>query len=71
MVNGIDFCGMDKEAAVAAFEELGVKFDKDDKEEFLSGEIGILIGKSGDFFFTLEDDYEKKVIEKVEVELKV
>ena len=71
LVNGIDFCGMDKEAAVAAFEELGVKFDKDDKEEFLSGEIGILIGKSGDFSFTLEDDYEKKVIEFVEVKLKV
>ena len=71
LINGIDFGGMSKEEAVEAFEELGVKFDKDDKEEFLNGEKGILIGKSGDFYFTLESDYEKKVIEFVEVKLKV
>lgn len=57
---------MTKEEAVAAFEELGVKFDADDKKEFLNGEIGIVIGKSGDFSFALEADYEKKAIEFVE-----
>ncbi|MBR3824836.1 MAG: PASTA domain-containing protein [Lachnospiraceae bacterium] len=71
LINGIDFRGMSKEEAVEAFEELGVKFDKDDKEEFLNGEKGIVIGKSGDFHFTLETDYEKKVIEFVEVKLRV
>ena len=71
LINGIDFDGMTKEEAVAAFEELGVKFDADDKKEFLNGEIGIVIGKSGDFSFTLEADYEKKAIEFVEVKFRV
>jgi len=72
LINGIDFTGMDKEDAIHAFEEKGVKFDKDEKEEFLSGKIGILIGKSGDYYFKLQEDYYiNSQIGSVEVEIKV
>lgn len=71
LVNGIDVGGMDKEEVLAAFEELGVKFDSDDKEEFLSGEYGFIIGKSGEYSFELETDDDKKAIESIRVNRKV
>ncbi len=71
LVNGIDLDGMKKEDAVLAFEEKGIKFDEKDKEEFFSGESSIIFGKSGDYSFMLESDYEKKGIESVEVKRKL
>ncbi len=66
-VNGIDVGGMEKEEALLAFEKLGVKFDNDDKEEFLSGDYGFIIGKSGDYSFELEADDDDEVIESIRV----
>ncbi len=71
LVNGISVGGMDKEEALQAFEKLGVKFDKEDKEEFLSGEFGFIIGKSGEYSFELETDDANEVIESIRVKLKV
>ena len=71
LVNGIDIVGMEKEEAIAALEKLGVKFDKDDKEEFLSGEYGFIIGKAGDFSFELETDDANEVIESVRAKRRV
>ena len=71
LVNGIDIGGMEKEEAIAALEKLGVKFDKDDKEEFLSGEYGFIIGKAGDFSFELETDDANEVIESVRAKRRV
>ena len=73
LINGIDFGGMSKEEAKEALEKEPFFSETPSFvcEEFLNGEKGILIGKSGDFYFTLESDYEKKVIEFVEVKLKV
>lgn len=65
LVNGINVEGMEKEAALTAFEKLGVKFDADKKKEFLNGTRNFIIGKSGDYSFELETDDAKKVIEKV------
>lgn len=65
LVNGIDVGGMKKEEAIAAFEKLGVTFDGDDKKEFLSGERGFIIGKSGDYSFEIETDDAKEVIENI------
>lgn len=70
-VNGIDVGGMEKEEALLAFEKLGVKFDSDDKEEFLSGEYGFIIGKSGDYSFELETDDDNEVIESIRVKQRV
>ena len=52
----MNFVGMSKEDAVAAMEEMGIKFDANDKDEFLSGEINIVIGKSGETSFYIETD---------------
>lgn len=53
-VNGIDFSGMSKEEAVAAFEENKLSFDEDDKEEFLQSEDGVsLYGKPKNYFYIL------------------
>lgn len=68
---GVDFKGMNKEEAVAAMEERGIKFDADDKAEFLGGERGILIGKSGETSFYIETDYDGKTVNSVEVRLHV
>ena len=62
---------MNKEEAVAAMEEIGIKFDADDKAEFMNGEIGILIGKSGETSFYIETDYDGKTVNKVEARLNV
>ena len=70
-INGIDVGGMEKEDALLAFEKLGVKFDNDDKEEFLSGEYGFIIGKSGDYSFELETDDDKEVIESIRAKQRV
>ncbi|MBQ8194304.1 MAG: hypothetical protein IJZ47_02960 [Oscillospiraceae bacterium] len=70
-INGIDVGGMEKEEALLAFEKLGVKFDNDDKEEFLSGEYGFIIGKSGDYSFELETDDDKEVIESIRAKQRV
>lgn len=71
LVNGIDVGGMDKEEALSAFEKLGVKFDKDDKEEFLSGERGFIIGKSGEYSFELETDDANEIIESIRAKRRV
>ena len=71
LINGIDIGGMEKEEALQAFEKLGVKFDKDDKEEFLSGERGFIIGKSGDYSFEIDTDDAKEVIESIRVKLRL
>lgn len=71
LVNGIDVGGMEKEEALLAFEKLGVKFDADDKEEFLSGEFGFIIGKSGDYSFEPETDDAKEVIESIRAKQRV
>ena len=68
---GVDFKGMNKEEAVAAMEEIGIKFDADDKAEFMNGEIGVLIGKSGETSFYIETDYDGKTVNKVEARLNV
>ena len=71
LVNGIDVGGMEKEEALLAFEKLGVKFDSDDKDEFLNSDYGFIIGKSGDYSFELNADDDKKVIESIRVKMKV
>ncbi len=71
LVNGIDVGGMEKEEALLAFEKLGVKFDNDDKEEFLSGEYGFIIGKSGEYSYEFDTDDAKQVIASVRVKLRV
>lgn len=71
LINDIDFVGMDKEDAVLAFEELGVKFDADDKEEFLSGEATSIIGKSGSYHFYIVTDVDRVTITKIEIRYNV
>lgn len=71
LVNGINVGGMEKEEALLAFEKLGVKFDDDDKEEFLNGEYGFIIGKSGEYSFELETDDANKVIESIRAKKRV
>ncbi len=71
LVNGINVGGMEKEEALLAFEELGVKFDADDKEEFLNGEYGFIIGKSGDYSYELETDDANEVIESIRAKQRV
>ena len=70
-INGIEIGGMDKKDALEAFEELGVKFDADDKEEFLDGDYGFIIGSSGSYSFEIETDDDNKVIERIRAKLKV
>ena len=41
------------------------------KEEFLSGEKNILIGKSGETSFYIETDYDGKTVTNVEARLNV
>lgn len=65
LVNGVDVGGMDKKEALAAFEKLGIKFDGDDKDEFLNTDYGFIIGKSGDYSYELETDDANKVIESI------
>lgn len=71
LINGIDVGGMEKEEALIAFEELGVTFDDDDKEEFLSGEYGFIIGKSSEYSFELETDDNHEVIESIRAKQRV
>lgn len=67
LVNDVDFTDFNKEEAVIAMEEMGVKFDADDKAEFLSGEIGILIGKSGNYSYYIETDYDDETIINIQI----
>lgn len=71
LINDIDFVDMNKEDAILAMEELGIKFDEDDKEEFMNGDIKIIFGKSGDFSYIIETDYDGEVITNIEVKRKV
>lgn len=71
LFGGEDFKGMSKEEAVATMEEMGIKFDADDKAEFMNGEIGILIGKSGETSFYIETDYDGKTVNNIEARKKV
>ena len=67
LINDIDFTNVTKEDAIAAFEELGVKFDAADKEEFMSGERNIIFGKSGDYSYVIETDYTDGTVTNIEV----
>ncbi len=71
LINGIEFAGKSKEEALLAFEELGVKFDSADKEEFLSGASHIIFGKSGDFSYIIETDYNEDIVTNIEVKRNV
>ncbi len=71
LINDIEFAGKSKEEAVQAFEELGVKFDSADKEEFLNNESHIIFGKSGDFSYIIETDYNEDIVTNIEVKRKV
>ena len=67
LINDIDFAGVSKEEAIAAIEELGIKFDKDDKEEFMNDERHIIFGHSGDFSYIIETDYTTGDVTNIEV----
>ena len=71
LVNGIDVGGMKKEDALTAFEKLGVKFDADDKDEFLNTEYGFIIGKSGDYSYEIETDDANEVVESIRAKRRV
>ena len=71
LFNGVNFVGMSKEEAVVAMEEMGIKFDADDKAEFLDGEINIVIGKSGETSFYIETDYDGKTVNNIVARKKV
>lgn len=71
LFNGVDFSGMNKEETVSAMEELGVKFDADDKAEFLNGERTMVIGKSGETSFYIETDYDGKTVNNIEASKKL
>lgn len=71
LINDIDFTNVTKEDAIAAFEELGVKFDAADKEEFMSGERNIIFGKSGDYSYVIETDYTDGTVTNIEVKRNV
>lgn len=70
-INGVDFKGMNQEEAVSAFEEAGISFGADDKEDFLTGELPSLYGKPKTYSYILTQDYEKINLEWVEVRKKV
>ncbi len=67
LINDIDFANVTKEEAIAAIEELGVKFDKDDKEEFMNDERHIIFGHTGDYSFIIETDYTTGEVTNIEV----
>ncbi|MBQ8527814.1 MAG: hypothetical protein IJ429_05000 [Lachnospiraceae bacterium] len=71
LVNGIDFVGLSKEEAIAAFEELGVKFEAAKKDEFLKDESHIIFGKSGDYSYVIETDIHDGSVVNIEVKRKV
>ena len=55
-INGIDFSGMDKKEAVAAFEEKEMSFDEEKKEKFFNGESASLYVDSKDYFYILKEE---------------
>ena len=71
IVEPVENLAEEKEKALQEFENLGVKFDADDKQKFLNGDNGFIIGKSGNYSFELETDDAKKVIESVTVKNRV
>ena len=71
LVNGINVSEMKKEEAILAFEKLGVKFDKDDREKFLNGDSSFIIGKSGDYSFELKADDANEVIQDITAKKRV
>ena len=71
LVNGIDFVGLGAEDAITKLEELGIKFDKKDKEELLSGERHIIFGDSGDYSYVIETDISDGHVTNVEAKLNV
>ena len=71
LINDIAFAGKSKEESLAAFEELGIKFDSADKDEFMKGERNIIFGKSGDFSYIIEADYSTDVVTNIEVKRNV
>lgn len=71
LINDIDFANVNKEDAILAMEELGIKFDKDKKEEFMNGESIIIIGKSGEYSYIIETDMDGQVVNNIQVSRKV
>lgn len=71
LINDIAFAGKSKEEALAAFEELGIKFESADKDEFMKGERNIIFGKSGDFSYIIEADYSTDIVTNIEVKRNV
>lgn len=69
LINDINFVGMSKEEAIAAFEDLGVKFDKNKKQEFINGDRAFLSGKSGSYSFIIETDVDKVTVTNIEIKL--
>ena len=71
LVNGIDFAGLDKAEAVAALEEIGIKFDAGKKDEFLNGGSHIVFGKSGDYSYMIETDTQGDTVVNIEAKRNV
>lgn len=71
LVNGINVGGMEKEEALNAFERLGVKFDREEKEEYLSGKNGFVVGRSGEYSFEFETYDDHKGIDSIRVRMSV
>lgn len=71
LINGIDFAGLSKGEAIVALEELGVKFEAEDKEEFMNGESHIIFGKSGDYSYIIETDIHEDVVTNIEAKRNV
>ena len=71
LINGIDFAGLSKGEAIVALEELGVKFEAEDKEEFMNGENHIIFGKSGDYSYIIETDIHEDVVTNIEAKRNV
>lgn len=71
LINDIDFTDMNKEEAISAFEELVIKFDSDEKEEFMNNERHIIFGESGDYSYIIETDYDGETITNIEVNLDI
>lgn len=60
---------MSKEEAIAAFEGLGVKYDKAEKDEFIKGDRHFISGQSGSYSFIIETDLDGGVITNIEIKL--
>ncbi len=67
-INGVNFQGMSSEEAVEAFEKAGLKYDSDEKKEFLDGSKSLLYGKPTEYKYILEQDTSSEAVTYVKVE---